>query len=106
MKEGNKKAAKLVACFFFGIALAVGISKIIQSRQAAVRLACMNHLIQIDGAKQQWKMEHQKTDADIPTWEGFKPYIAGRLKCPAGGVYTIGKVGELPSCSITNHSLE
>jgi hypothetical protein len=113
MSEPKKKASvgiivKIVVCLFFGLALAVGIPKFIQARQASSRLACMNHLIQIDGAKQQWKIEHKKTDADIPTWVDLKPYISGNveLKCPAGGIYTIGKVSELPSCSITNHSLQ
>jgi ABC-type proline/glycine betaine transport system substrate-binding protein len=106
--SGGKIIVKVVVCLLFGLALAVGIPKFIQARQASVRLACMNHLIQIDGAKQQWKIEHKKTDADIPTWEDLKPYLSGNaeLKCPAGGIYTIGKVGELPSCSITNHSLQ
>jgi hypothetical protein len=105
--SGRKIIIKVVVCLLFGLALAVGIPKFIQARQASVRLACMNHLIQIDGAKQQRKIEHNKTDADVPTWEDIKPYIAenAELKCPAGGIYIIGKVGELPSCSITNHSL-
>jgi hypothetical protein len=106
--SGKKIIIRVVVCLFVGIALAAGIPKFIQARQASVKLACMNHLIQIDGAKQQWKLEHKKTDADVPTWEVLKPYITGNveLKCPAGGIYTIGKVSDLPSCSITNHSLQ
>ncbi|MGA2854183.1 MAG: hypothetical protein ABSE90_08655 [Verrucomicrobiota bacterium] len=105
---GVKATVKVVVFLFFGFILVVGIPKYIQARQASLRAACMNHLIQIDGAKQQWKIEHKKTDADITTWEDIKPYLSGNaeLKCPAGGIYTIGKVGELPSCSITNHSLQ
>ena len=108
-KSSSKKTIiKVVICLLIGLGLAVGIPKFIQARQAALRAACMNHLIQIDGAKQEWKLEHKKTDADVPTWEDLKPYITRNieLKCPAGGSYTIGKIGEPPSCSITNHSLQ
>jgi len=106
--SGKKIIVKVVVCLLFGLGLAVGIPKLIQARQAGLRAACMNHLIQIDGAKHQWALEHKKTDADVPTREDIKPYIVGsiELKCPAGGSYTIGKIGELPSCSITNHSLQ
>jgi hypothetical protein len=106
------KKAKIVIvptiCLLIGFVIAVGIPKFIQNRQQSIRLACLNHLIQIDGAKQQWRLEHNKTGTDIPTWEDLKPYIAGsiELKCPAGGTYTIGKVDVPPTCSITNHSLD
>ena len=106
------KKAKIVIvptiCLLIGFVIAVGVPKLLQNRQQSIRLACLNHLIQIDGAKQQWKLEHNKTGADIPTWEDLKPYIARgiELKCPAGGTYTIGKVDVPPTCSITNHSLD
>jgi len=106
------KKAKIVIvptiCLLIGFVIAVGIPKLLHNRQQAIRLACLNHLIQIGGAKQEWKLEHNKTGADIPTWEDLKPYIARsiELKCPAGGTYTIGKVDVPPMCSITNHTLQ
>jgi hypothetical protein len=114
MSEPRGKSCRLKifitagVCLFFGFLLGVGIPKFNHARQTSLRLACMNHLIQIDGAKQQWAKEKQKNDADIPTWADLKPYIAHNveLQCPAGGVYTIGKVSEVPSCSIANHSLQ
>jgi hypothetical protein len=86
---------------------------------------CIDHLRSIDAAKQQWFLEGGRQPPDplrdevvtsnsIPTWEilsiyggvewtggqGWRPY-----KCPAGGVYTLGRVADLPTCSITNHFL-
>jgi hypothetical protein len=115
MSETKKKSSriktimKIVAFLFVGFLLTAGIPKFIQAREQSMRLACMNNLIQILGAKDQWALDHKITTNDTPTWEDLKPYI-GRgdgkiLKCPQGGVYTIGKVGEYPTCSITNHSL-
>ena len=84
------------------ILVVFSIPKFLASRQLAIRNACLNHLIQIDGAKQQWKIEHKKPDAATPTWEELKPYLVRQVKlnCPAGGSYTLGRVDELPSCSI------
>lgn len=73
--------------------------------------ACINNLRQIDGAKQQWMSDHRKTTNDVPTWEDLREYIRGigttgpMLVCPAGGTYTIGQVGEKPTCTNPRHRL-
>jgi hypothetical protein len=66
--------------------------------------ACVNNLAWIAGAKKVWASEKQKTTNDIPTWKDLQPY-ASRFpqpepQCPSGGIYTIGKVDESPTCSI------
>jgi len=72
------------------------------SRQAN---PCVNNLRQIDAAKNQWALENGKTNGDVATENDIKPYIKldvnGNLpKCPLGGTYQIGRVGEDPECSI------
>jgi DNA repair exonuclease SbcCD ATPase subunit len=72
--------------------------------------ACINNLRLIDSAKQQWALENKKQAADTPTWEDLRPYIGrgpnGDLPtCPDGGVYTIGTVGEKPTCGTAGHVL-
>ena len=67
--------------------------------------ACVNNLRQIDGAKNEWALENGKTNGTVATEDDIKPYIKldanGNLpKCPQGGTYTIGKVGEPPTCSL------
>jgi hypothetical protein len=78
--------------------------------EARWRNACINNLRQIDAAKNQFALENKKTNGDTVTEADIKPYIKldadGNLpKCPAGGKYTIGKVGENPTCSIDGHVL-
>jgi outer membrane lipoprotein-sorting protein len=80
------------------------------ARAKSQQNACINNLRQIDGAKNQWALEKGKKNGDAVTEADIKPYIkldaSGNLpKCPAGGKYTIGKVGELPTCSIAGHVL-
>jgi len=76
--------------------------------------ACINNLRQIDAAKNEWALEHNAKSNDIVTIKDIRPYIErernnpyikldakGNLpKCPSGGTYTIGKVGEPPTCSV------
>jgi general secretion pathway protein G len=67
--------------------------------------ACVNNLRQIAGAKEQWALECHKTVADTPSWEDLRPYFGRSPRnelpaCPMGGVYTMGKVGDSPRCSI------
>jgi hypothetical protein len=62
----------------------------------------------MDGAKQQWALEHKKQTTDTPTGQELDTYVRpsfGSLKCPAGGVYTIHSLGEMPTCSIPGHEL-
>jgi DNA repair exonuclease SbcCD ATPase subunit len=72
--------------------------------------ACINNLRLIDAAKQQWALENKKLSTDTPTMDDLRPYIGrgpnGDLPvCPDGGVYTVGTVGERPTCSNPAHVL-
>lgn len=81
-----------------------------QAQADSDRNTCINHLRQIDAAKQQWALEHNKTADAVPTVQDIAPYIKldanGNIPaCPDGGTYTIGAVGEVPTCSIPGHVL-
>lgn len=69
------------------------------------RDSCINNLRQIDAAKQQWAVEHNKQVNSVPTPEEIAPYLKNGVMpaCPAGGVYTINAVGQPPACSIPGH---
>ena len=77
--------------------------------------SCIYILTQIDGAKQQWALEQNKTSSDKPTWDDIRPYLPEWLRsgtnqipvCPQGGKYTLDRVGDRPTCSIggVDHSL-
>ena len=72
------------------------------------RQVCTGHLKQIEGAKETWALEHNKTTNDTPVESdlfGTNAYIWQKVSCPAGGVYQFGRVGEKPTCSIPRHTL-
>ena len=92
---------------FICLFVAIAIPNLSRSRVVTAKDSCINRLRQIDGAKMQWALMHHKTTNDAPTWDDLRSYfIRTRLPlgCPDVGVYTIGRVGELPSCSIARHT--
>jgi hypothetical protein len=108
--NGNQSAAKMVllpAMVVPGILAAIAIPNFVKARETAQKNACINNLREIEAAKQQWALEHNKKTTDTPTWDDLKPYLRGPvpLHCPAGGTYTINEVGKRPTCSIPGHQL-
>jgi len=100
------------------VALCVVVLVFVADTQAAKSpdtTTCVDNLTQIDGAKQEWALEHDKNSDAKPTWEDIRPYLPKNLKlgtnripvCPQGGKYTLGRVGDRPTCSIggKDHSL-
>jgi len=70
--------------------------------------ACVNNLRQIESAKAEWAYAHGKDSNSIPEWNDLTAYMYvkdGFPKCPAGGTYTIGPIGELPHCSMMPHNI-
>jgi len=62
---------------------------------------CVINLERLNEAKNEWALELHKTTNDTPTWNDLiGHYMKEMPVCPAGGTYTIGRVGEVPTCSI------
>ena len=87
------------------VLLAVGAALLTLNWRGAFLSAaqpCVNNLRQLESAKAQWALEnHKDGDASaVPTWQTVQPYLNGRLICPDGGTYALGRVGERPKCSL------
>ena len=69
---------------------------------------CLNQLRLIDNAKQQWALDKNKNNAARPSVRELTPYFKESAFpiCPAGGVYFINAVEELPTCSVRSHVLQ
>jgi hypothetical protein len=84
---------------------AIAIPNFVKARTVSQENACINNLRQIDAAKQEWALEKGKKTGDVPDKEDLLPYLRSWPVCPSGGIYTIGAVGEKPTCSIPGHQL-
>jgi hypothetical protein len=83
----------------------IAIPNFVKARSTSAADPCGNNLRQIDAAANQFALEHNLTNgAPINFPNDLTPYIklnsAGKIPpCPAGGIYSIKKVGEFPTCS-------
>jgi hypothetical protein len=87
---------------------AVALPGLQRARGTAAGNACINNLRMIDGAKEQWAIEHNRAEGDDPPAEDLSPYIKGgfeRLRCPQGGTYSINPIGRKPTCTHAGHAL-
>src|SRR5215469_12719344 len=121
MKESQRPSDSLTVTKVFGIVALVAVIAITAaallipnfagSERTSPKHECIDNLRRIDGAKQTWAFENDKSKAEIPTWTDIESYL-GRsptdhivLKCPSGGTYTLGAVSNKPTCSIQGHTL-
>jgi hypothetical protein len=103
--QSYASAVLLPAAAMTGMMAAIAIPNFVKARATSQENACINNLRQIDAAKNEWALEKGKSASDIPTREDLLPYLRSWPVCPAGGTYTIGPVGEQPTCSIPGHRL-
>jgi HEAT repeat protein len=67
---------------------------------------CPTILQTLDGAKQMWALGNRKGQDAVPKDTdlfGFDKLILAKPRCPQGGEYTIGAVGERTRCSVPSH---
>ncbi|HEY1789626.1 MAG TPA: hypothetical protein VGJ73_15820 [Verrucomicrobiae bacterium] len=98
-------AALLPAAIMSGTLAAIAVPNFVKARETSQRNACINNLRQIEAAKKEWALENNKTNGDLPTKEDLMPYLSRWPVCPSGGAYSINPVGDLPTCSISDHKL-
>ena len=95
-----------MSLFLIPMMVAIAIPNFVKARATAQANACINNLRQIDAAANQFALEHRKTNGEAINFpDDLTPYIKvnnqGKIPpCPAGGTYSIKKVGEPPICSL------
>jgi len=110
--NGNKSIATGAIILPAVAAVAIGAAMVLpalaKAKAKAQSISCINNLKQIDLAKRMWASDHNKQATDTPTEQDLLPYLGQNGKfftCPQDGTYTIGSVGEKPTCSIPGHAL-
>ena len=109
---GNKVLLVTVAVMTLALVFTLGslVGSVIRSSTKEGRAEqCVVNLRRISEAKGSWAGEHDRglMTEDPLTRTDLHAYFDTHMwrKCPSGGIYTIGKVGEPPTCTIKGHSL-
>jgi hypothetical protein len=113
MSEPKKKSSFKLGIVFWVVAsciiaflAVVTISNLTYDRSVSPANACINNLRQIDYAAQQFALKKGKTNGEAINYPNdLTPYIKldknGKIPTyPQGGVYSIKKVGDVPTCSL------
>jgi prepilin-type N-terminal cleavage/methylation domain-containing protein len=108
----------MVVVAIIGLLAAIAIPNFVHARATSQQNACINNLRQIDGAKQEWGMDHRVPGTAKPGIAELQPYLGrgatGSMPtCPldSRGVfdvsYNVGTLQVAPICKIssTNHVL-
>src|SRR5690349_4068621 len=69
--------AVVVGVAVIGMLAAIAIPNFVKARNTAQMNACLNNLRMIEGAKQQWALEHKKEMTDTPTRSEVEVYLRG-----------------------------
>src|SRR5437868_2946657 len=89
-----------IVLVFLGLWALILIPGFRMDRHVARKNACINNLRQIEGAKMQWALENHARPGDSVAVTNLESYIKyGWPACPSSGTYTIGRIGENPTCS-------
>ena len=110
----SSTAKTWIATWFLAmVAIPILLPNFVRARATSASNSCINNLKQLDGAKQQWALEHGATADSKPTWNDVLPYLGrglngsvDRIYCPKGGTYTLECVSNAPRCSIPGHELQ
>ena len=109
MKEPRPLLRLAIVFFCVVLLVAIAIPNFIHEPNTSPKNTCINNLRLFDAAKEEWALEHQKTNSDTPSWTDIKPYVTRAdedlPKCPSGGTYTLGAISNPPTCSISGHVL-
>jgi len=102
----------MIVVAIIGLLAAIAIPNFVKARTTSQANACINNLRQIDGASQQYALEHMLGIGAPYTLSQIMPYIqltsSGNLPaCPANGTYSPGTtVSNPPTCSIPGHVMQ
>jgi hypothetical protein len=98
--------APLAGVAVAGIGVGVAVPGFIKARATAQEKVCNENLAKLDGAKEQLALEKNLKQGAEVKWEdliaapdGSGGYLRRTPACPKGGTYTLGKIGEDPTCT-------
>jgi prepilin-type N-terminal cleavage/methylation domain-containing protein len=98
----------MIVVAIIGLLAAIAVPNFVKARNASQTNACINNLVKINGAKEQWALETKQITGATPQDSdlfGASLYIAEKPTCPANGTYALNTVGAAPTCTVSGHTL-
>lgn len=99
------KKSGLVIALYVGmacLALLIVIPGFLRSREVSRARKCQENLSKIEGAKEQYALEHNVDPSITPLWTDLlraTQYLKRKPVCPNGGTYKINDLNSVPECN-------
>lgn len=82
-----------------GLLAAIAIPAYSQARNNSISKGCINNLRQIDGAKDEYALDHNN-QAPADWGDLVSTYITKTPACKGGGAYAFNALGAAPTCDV------
>ena len=95
----------MIVVMIIAIIITIAVPQFLTARLTSWHKTCLGNLKSIHNAKELWAMENRANTGDAVTSANIVPdFIKGSAMptCPGGGTYTIGNVGDNPTCTYTD----
>jgi type II secretory pathway pseudopilin PulG len=93
----------MVVVMIIGMLLAVAAPNFVHARENSRAKSCQYNLLQIQSAKERWAMDRNRASTSTPTMAELAVpgvYMRNMPFCPSGGAYTVGRLDEIPVCTV------
>ena len=101
----------MIVVAIIGLLASIAVPNFMKSRQQAQKIACINNLLQIEGAKQLWALETKAGATAIPATADIQPFLGRGTSgtapvCPADSAQTFstsydpGDLSAIPRCLV------
>jgi hypothetical protein len=110
-KRGQSKDFKVTMTIIGAIVLSVFVYAMNSPQKqngVSPKNVCIANLKQVDSAKEQWALDNNKSPGAVVRFKdliGRDLYLKGKPTCPKGGLYSLDRYGENPTCTVEGHLL-
>jgi len=110
MRKFARLAVALIAIGTLGALGRFGLTSFKESREIAIRNACIQNLVIIEGAKEAFAKATGLHPGEKIRPEQLAPYLRpvggwNALACGRQGTYTVNALGEYATCSVAGHAI-
>lgn len=93
----------MIVVLIIGVLISIAVPSMITARANSARRGCQQIMRALDVAKAQYAADQNVPEGAAVTMPDLLPYLKREPRCPLDGVYDLGTIGTVTTCSIPDH---